>query len=62
MSVLVKILIGLVAGYVIGIALAAIAAFVFDLDEIARFIAIGCGIAGAILGPTLLRRVDVGAR
>lgn len=62
MQTLVKVLIGLVAGYVIGILLAAFAAFVLDLDEIARFIAIGCGILGAVLGPVLLAGRDLGGR
>lgn len=60
MNTLVKVLIGLVAGYVVGILLAAFAAFVLDLDEIARFIAIGCGILGAALGPVLLAGRDLG--
>ena len=62
MQTLVKVLIGLVAGYIIGIALAAFAAFVLDLDEIARFIAIGCGILGAVLGPVLIAGRDPVAR
>ncbi len=62
MQTLVKVLIGLVAGYLVGIVLAAFAAFVLDLDEIARFIAIGCGILGAVLGPVLLAERDLGAR
>ena len=59
MTTLLKILIGLIVGYTIGVGLAAIAAFVFDLDDVARFIAIASGLAGALLGPTLLRRVDL---
>ena len=62
MNTIVKVLIGLVVGYVVGIGLAAVAAFALDLDEIARFIAIGCGIAGAVLGPVLLAGRDLGAR
>ncbi len=62
MQTLVKVLIGLGAGYLIGIALAGFAAFVLDLDEIARFIAIGCGILGAVLGPVLLAGRDLGGR
>ncbi len=62
MQTLVKALIGLVAGYLMGILLAAFAAFVLDLDEIARFIAIGCGILGAVLGPRMLAGRDLAGR
>ncbi|HYH11389.1 MAG TPA: DUF5957 family protein [Thermomicrobiales bacterium] len=62
MNIAVKILIGLVAGYIIGIILAAITAFVFDFEGAARFVAIGCGILGAILGPMILDRLGVTAR
>ena len=62
MNTILKVLIGLVVGYVVGIGLAAFTAFVLDLDEIARFIAIGCGILGAVLGPVLLAGRDLGAR
>lgn len=58
MNTLVKVLIGLVAGYVIGIALGAFTAFVLGVEDAARFVAIGCGLLGAILGPTLLDRLD----
>ena len=57
MNTILKVLIGLVVGYIVGIGLA-----VLDLDEIARFIAIGCGILGAVLGPVLLAGRDLGAR
>ena len=56
MTIILKILIGLVAGYTIGVMLAAIVAFALDLEEVARFIAIGCGLLGAALGPVAFRR------
>jgi Na+/H+ antiporter NhaA len=62
MNLFLKILIGLVVGYTLGVVIAAFTAFVLDLDDIARFIAIGSGIAGAILGPVLLAGRDLGAR
>jgi hypothetical protein len=62
MNLFLKILIGLVAGYTLGVVIAAFTAFVLDLDDIARFIAIGCGVAGAVLGPVLLAGRDLGAR
>lgn len=57
MRILTSVLIGLFVGYLIGIALASVAAFVLDLDELARFIAIGCGLAGAVLGPVVSERL-----
>lgn len=62
MTMLVNVLIGLVAGYLIGIALGAFAAFVLDLEDAARFIAIGCGIAGAVLGPLVLAGRNLAGR
>lgn len=53
MRTLTSVLIGLVVGYLVGIMLASVAAFVFDLEDIARFIAIGCGLLGALLGPVV---------
>lgn len=58
MNILVKVLIGLVAGYIIGIILAAIAAFALGFEDVARFLAIGCGIVGAAVGPTLVDRLQ----
>ena len=60
MSIILKVLIGLVAGYTIGVALGAVAAFVFGFEDAARCIAIGCGVAGAILGPPVLGRLNAG--
>ena len=62
MNTIVKILIGLVVGYIVGIALGAITAFVLGFEDAARFVAIGCGILGAILGPVLLAGRDLGGR
>lgn len=62
MNTLVKVLIGLVVGYLVGVALGAFTAFVLGFEDAARFVAIGCGILGAILGPALLRQVDIGGR
>lgn len=53
MRTLTSVLIGLFVGYLVGIMLASVAAFVFDLEDIARFIAIGCGLLGALLGPVV---------
>lgn len=58
MGIVVKVLIGLVAGYIVGIILGAVTAFVLDVESVARFVAIGCGLLGAILGPTILNRFD----
>lgn len=58
MNVIVRILIGLVAGYLVGIGLAAFTAFVLDYEDAARFIAIGCGLLGAVLGPVVGARFD----
>lgn len=58
MNIFVKVLMGLVVGYIIGIALGGIAAFVFGFEDAARFIAIGCGILGAVLGPSIIGRLQ----
>ncbi len=60
MNIVLRVLIGLIAGYLVGIVLAATAAYVFDLEEAARFIAIGCGLLGAALGPRVFSRLDAG--
>ena len=62
MNTIVKVVIGLVAGYLIGIGLGAFTAFVLDFEDAARFVAIGCGILGAVLGPVLLAGRDLGGR
>jgi len=62
MNTALKVLIGLVAGYVIGIALGAFTAFVLGFEDAARFVAIGCGLLGAILGPTVLDRLGADTR
>lgn len=62
MNTIVKVLIGLVAGYLVGIGLGAITAFVFGFEDAARFVAIGCGLLGAVLGPVMLAGRDLGAR
>ena len=51
MNTVMQMLMGLIVGYVIGIVLAAFFAFVLELDDIARFIAIGSGLVGALAGP-----------
>lgn len=56
MNMILNVLMGLVLGYVIGIGLAAAATFVLGLDELARFIAIGCGLLGAVMGPSIFGR------
>lgn len=61
MNTVVKVLIGLVAGYLIGIALGAFVAFALGFEDAARFVAIGCGLAGAMLTPLLLADRDLGA-
>lgn len=50
MNIILNTLMGLIAGYLIGIVLAAIVAFGIGWEDQARFIAIGCGVLGAILG------------
>lgn len=62
MNVIVKILIGLVAGYTIGVGLGAITAFVLGFEDAARFVAIGCGLLGAIFGPAIIGRLEAGPR
>jgi hypothetical protein len=57
MNLVITALMGLVLGYLVGIALAAIAAFVFGFEDAARFIAIGCGVLGAATGPRLFGRL-----
>lgn len=59
MNLVLKIVIGLIAGYMIGIALGAFVALVLDFEGAARFVAIGCGLAGAALGPALLSKADL---
>src|SRR5699024_12342334 len=52
-----KIVLAVLIGYIAGIILASIAAFVFEFEDAARFIAIGCGVLGAVLGiPVAARR------
>ena len=48
---------GLIVGYAIGIVIAAFFAFVLDLDDVARFIALGVGLLGAIAGPRVFGRL-----
>lgn len=62
MNVIVSVLMGLVAGYSVGVVLGAIAAFVFGFEDAARFIAIGCGFVGAAMGPTIAGRLRTGTR
>ena len=57
MNIVVKVLVGLVAGYLVGIALGAFTAFVLDFEDAARFVAIGCAFLGALAGPTLVDRL-----
>ena len=57
MNTLMYALMGLIVGYVIGVGLAALFVFAFDMDGVARFIAIGCGLLGAVIGPTVARRL-----
>lgn len=53
MNNVINALMGLIAGYTVGIILAVVVAFVFGPDAAARFVAIGCGLLGAVLGPSL---------
>lgn len=62
MNIILRVFVGLIAGYLIGIVLAATAAFVFGLEDAARFIAIGCGLIGALAGPIVFSRLRVGQR
>lgn len=62
MNTIVKVLIGLIAGYIIGIGLGAFTAFILGFEDAARFVAIGCGLAGAILGPAILDRLGIGVQ
>ena len=57
MNTVMSVLMGLIVGYVIGIVIAAFVAFVLDLDGFARFIAIGCGLLGALGGPRVFGRL-----
>lgn len=50
MKIMTSVLLGLVIGYIVGIMLGSIAAFVFGLDNAARFIAVGCAFLGVLLG------------
>jgi hypothetical protein len=59
MTLLLKILIGLIAGYIVGIILGAFGAFVLDFESAARFVATGSALIGAVLGPRVLRRLDM---
>lgn len=58
MNVIVHVLMGLVLGYIVGILLASIVAFVFGFEDAARFIAIGCGLLGAGMGPSMAARLQ----
>jgi hypothetical protein len=58
MNTFIAALIGLILGYLVGIAFGALAAFVFGFEDAARFIAIGCALAGAVLGPVASARVQ----
>ena len=62
MNTVMHMLMGLIVGYMIGIALAAMVAFVLDLDSVARFVAIGCGLVGAALGPAVANRLERSSR
>ena len=53
MNLLMHMLMGLIVGYMIGIAIAALFVFGLGLEEPARFIAIGSGLLGAVLGPAV---------
>jgi predicted membrane protein len=57
-NIAINVLIGLMVGYLIGIGLAAIAAFIFDLEGAARFIAIGCALLGAIVATPAANRLQ----
>lgn len=57
MTTLMYALMGLIVGYVVGIVIAAVFAFVLNLDDAARFIAIGCGLLGALAGPAVAKRL-----
>jgi uncharacterized membrane protein YedE/YeeE len=61
-NIAINVLIGLIVGYLVGIVLAAIAASVFDLEEAARFIAIGCGLVGAIMATPVANRLQSRSR
>jgi NhaP-type Na+/H+ or K+/H+ antiporter len=57
MTTIMSAFMGLIVGYVIGIAVAAFFAFVLDLDDVARYIAIGFGLLGAVAGPRVFGRL-----
>jgi NhaP-type Na+/H+ or K+/H+ antiporter len=57
MNTVMSVLMGLIVGYVIGIVIAALFAFVLDFDSVARFIAIGFGLLGAVAGPRVFGRL-----
>lgn len=59
MNSIVRVLLGLVAGYLIGIGLGAFTAFVLGYEDAARFVAIGCGLIGAFVGPRVFSRLDL---
>lgn len=58
MNVIMYSLMGLIVGYIIGIALAALVAFGIGWEESARFIAIGCGLLGAIVGTPVANALE----
>jgi NhaP-type Na+/H+ or K+/H+ antiporter len=62
MNTVLHALMGLIVGYLVGVAIAAFFAFVLDLDSAARFIAIGSGLIGAALGPTVANRLGESSR
>jgi phosphate/sulfate permease len=62
MSTIMHTLIGLVAGYVFGIVVAAVVAFAFGMEDAARIIAIAFGVLGALTGPAVARRLDESPR
>ena len=58
MNQVITILIGLIVGYMLGIGLAALAAFVFGFEDAARVIAIGSGLLGAAVAVPLGQRLQ----
>ena len=57
MNTMINVLMGLIVSYLIGIILAAFVAFVLGFEDAARFIAIGSGLVGAVLGPSVFGRL-----
>jgi uncharacterized membrane protein len=58
MNAIINVLMGLVVGYIVGILLAVFVAFILGYEDAARFVAIGCGLLGAVMGPLVVNRLQ----